>query len=114
MINLEWSKTDGEVLVFKLNGELKIVTAEESKGKINNEIDEAKPRFTILDLADLTFLDSAGLAAFISAYKHMVSIGGKLYICNLYGQPKTIIDISDMEKIIPVFPTLDEALEHAK
>jgi stage II sporulation protein AA (anti-sigma F factor antagonist) len=111
MINIESYLTDEGILVFKLTGELKIVTAEESKDKIKSVIEEKKADKVVLDLNELTFLDSAGLAAFISAYKLLATLGGNLVIAGLKDQPKTIFEISNMQKIIPVYPALEDAIK---
>jgi stage II sporulation protein AA (anti-sigma F factor antagonist) len=110
MINIQHSMTDNGILVFTLKGDLKIVSSEESKGEINSTISTTDAKKVVLDLNELTFLDSAGLAVFISAYKQLAMDGGTIAVCGLQGQPKTIFEISNMQKIIDVHPTLDEAL----
>ncbi len=110
MIDVQSKLTDDGVLVFALKGELKIVSAEDGKTRINSGISSSGAKKVIMDLNEMTFLDSAGLAVFISAYKQLAINDGVLAICGLQGQPKTIFEISNMQKIIPVFPTMDEAL----
>ena len=111
MIHVHHYMNEDGILIFKLSGELKIVTAEDAKEKINNTIEEKQPSKVIFDLSELTFLDSAGLAAFISAYKLLNLAGNLLVVCDLRGQPKTIFEISNMQKIIPVYGSLEEALK---
>ena len=111
-MNVQSFVADDEILVFKLTGELKIATAEETKDKIKGVIEEKHPQMVILELSELTFLDSAGLAAFISAFKLLATIGGKLYVSSLKNQPKVIFEISNMQKIIPAFATLEEAVQN--
>lgn len=110
MIDVKHTTTEDGVLVLSLNGELKIVSAEDCKNLINTLINEAEVKKVIMDIAKLEFLDSAGLAVFISAYKKMSVENGKLAICGLRGQPRNIFEISNMQKIIDVYPTLDDAL----
>ena len=110
MIDVKEMTNEDGIVILTLNGELKIVSAEDSKTRINNSITEANAKKVVLDLSGLEFLDSAGLAVFISAYKKMTVEEGKIAICGLNGQPKTIFEISNMQRIINVFPTLDEAL----
>ena len=110
MIDVKHTTTEDGVLVLSLNGELKIVSAEDCKNRINTLISEAEAKKVIMDIAELEFLDSAGLAVFISAYKKMSVEDGKLAICGLRGQPRNIFEISNMQKIIDVYPTLDDAL----
>jgi anti-sigma F factor antagonist len=110
MINVEQKMTENGALVFTIKGDLKIVSSEECKGEINSSISTSGAKKVVLDLKELTFLDSAGLAVFISAYKQLAVIDGEIVVCGLQGQPKTIFEISNMQKIIEVYPTLDEAL----
>ena len=111
MISVQHTTTEDGILVFNVDGELKIASAEDCKNEINATIDNAKANKVVLDLGNLTFLDSAGLAVFISAYKKLALIGGKLAICSVQGQPKTIIEISNLQKIISIYPTRDEAIK---
>ena len=103
--------TDDGILVFKLTGEMKIATSEDAKIEIKSIIEEKQPERAMLDLSELTLLDSAGLSAFISVYKQLAVMGGKLGVCDLRGQPKAIFEISNLQKIIPVFPTLEEGIK---
>ena len=65
-------------------------------------------RKILLNLGDVTYIDSAGLGALISSYTTMKREGGKLKLVNL---TKRIQDLLAITKLITVFDTYDTEQE---
>jgi anti-sigma B factor antagonist len=54
----------------------------------------------VVDLADVTFLDSTGIATLLSAYRRAVAAGQTLTVVNAQGMVRRVLDITG------TFPTL--------
>lgn len=68
-----------------------------------------KIHFVILDLSHLTFIDSAGLGAMISA---MVSVGrqeGALTLAGVQGELQRIVSHMHLDRVFEVFETVEHA-----
>jgi anti-anti-sigma factor len=62
----------------------------------------------LVDLSDVTFMDSSGLSAVIMALKEVRSAGGDLCLCSPQPQVKILLDLLAMEQVVKVFPDRTE------
>ncbi len=67
----------------------------------------------ILDLADVPFMDSAGLGVLVNAHVSCVSRGRRLALVGLVDRVRTLLTVTNVHKVLAVFPTLQEAEEAA-
>jgi anti-sigma B factor antagonist len=96
------------VSVLDLSG--KIVLGE-GDGQIRDRIKDLLAdgqRKILLNLGDITYIDSAGLGALISSYTTTKREGGHLRLVNL---TKRIQDLLAITKLITVFDTYDNEAE---
>lgn len=61
----------------------------------------------LIDLKDVTFMDSSGLGALVLALKTVRAAGGKLYICSVNEQIKMLFELTSMDRVFEIFK--DEA-----
>lgn len=62
----------------------------------------------LLDLQDITFMNSSGLGALVATLKAVKAEGGELALCSLSDQVRIIFELSRMERIFKVFPDPQE------
>ena len=67
-------------------------------------------RRLIVDLAEVPFIDSSGLAALISALKAAREAGGDLRIARPTDQARSILEITNLNRVLRPYPTVEEAL----
>jgi len=65
---------------------------------INSEV-----KIVLLDLQDITFMNSSGLGALVATLKAVKNAGGELALCSLSDQVRIIFELSRMERIFKVF-----------
>ena len=92
-------KKDGELLFVDLQGDLDINSNKEFKEKINSVQGVKK---IIVNCENLSYIDSTGLGAFISIYKHIKEKGEKLVITGLKPHIKKIFLITDLDKVFEI------------
>jgi anti-anti-sigma factor len=66
-------------------------------------------QFLILDLTETTFCDSSGLSAMLLAERQLREVDGGVLVVDPNGKIKSLLQIANLESIIPVFDTLDDA-----
>jgi len=71
---------------------------------------EKKPERMVIDLSDVTYLDSAGLAALIQAMQKVEAYGGKFLLAGLQETVRSIFEISRLDQVFRIFPDTDTAL----
>ncbi len=65
----------------------------------------------LLDLSQLTFVDSSGLGAFLFCLKRLNQKGGKFKLCNITKPVRVLFELVRLHKVIEVFESRDAALE---
>lgn len=92
-------KKDGELLFVDLQGDLDINSNKEFKEKVNSVQGIKK---IIVNCENLSYIDSTGLGAFISIYKHIKEKGEKLVITGLKPHIKKIFLITELDKVFEI------------
>ena len=64
----------------------------------------------VVDLSQVEFMDSSGLSALISGMKALRRIEGRLNICNANAQIRTALRLTMLDRVLPVYDSLDMAL----
>ncbi len=64
----------------------------------------------ILDLSEVTFMDSTGLGAMLSCLRQINGKGGSLRVCCLKPEVQRLFDLVMMDRVFDVHPSLEAAL----
>ena len=107
-MKLEDSKRGGALVIKLLGDRLDAAAAPEFKETVSNRIDAGEDTI-LLDLSDVDFIDSSGLGALVSVLKRM-SPTGQLVVCGLRDAAFNMFRLTRMDKVFPIFPSQDEAL----
>jgi anti-sigma B factor antagonist len=67
------------------------------------------PDLIVLDLSRVDFIDSSGLGAIVAAMKH-IGADRKLALAGLTPTVQRVFQLTRMDSVFSVFPTLDGAL----
>jgi anti-sigma B factor antagonist len=101
----------GEVMILDLKGKITLGEGDEVlKDKINSLILQNK-KSILLNLADVPYIDSAGLGEIVRTYTTVSRQGGQLKLVNL---TKRITDLLMITKLLTVFETFDTEPEALK
>ena len=73
-------KEENRRLTARITGELDHHRARAVMEELDRRIDAALPREVVLELEDLTFTDSSGIAVLLRAWKRTGSVGGVLRV----------------------------------
>jgi anti-sigma B factor antagonist len=64
----------------------------------------------VLDMSKVTFVDSAGLGALLSAMKQITTIGGSLRLADLNDDVLTLFRLVRMNRVFEIFDNVEEAI----
>jgi stage II sporulation protein AA (anti-sigma F factor antagonist) len=107
-INME---TKGNVLCIRLQGELDHHTAETLKNQASNRIESNKIKHIVLNLEQLSFMDSSGLGVILGRYKQIKQLQGEMVVCAISPSVKRLFEMSGLFKIIQQEPSENNALQ---
>ena len=104
---VERSRSDGYELLT-VEGELDIATAPRMIGVLNEAIAEMSAPL-VVDLTDVVFMDSTGLALLMNARRRVVRLGQGFAIVCPGGPISRVFEIADMVESLRVCPDRDTA-----
>jgi stage II sporulation protein AA (anti-sigma F factor antagonist) len=107
-------KIERQTLFLRLNGELDMNTTENLRQAIDNEIERRGIRTVILNLEDVSFIDSSGLGVILGRYKKLLPMGGKIMISNVPPHIYKVMELSGLPKIIRFFSDETQSLEDGR
>jgi anti-sigma B factor antagonist len=94
----------GDVKVLDLKGKITLGEGDELlKDKVNSLVNQGHKKI-VLNLADVPYIDSAGLGEVVRTYTTVSRQGGSLKLLNL---TKRITDLLSITKLLTVFETFD-------
>ena len=100
-------QTDSNVLPLK--GEIDLHVSPTVTASLNEMIDK-KPKRLVVDLSDVSYIDSAGLAALIEAMQRVEGYGGKFALAGLQETVRSIFEISRLDQVFQIFSDTHAAL----
>lgn len=100
------------IIVLEIEGAIHMGPASQ---KIEQHVEQALGRNEnrmIFDLSKVTFVDSGGLGAIVRCFSKLKKSGGSLRLTGVKGSTATVIKITQVDKLIEIFPTTVEAAEN--
>ena len=98
----------GDVVILDVKGRITLGEGDELlKDKVNSLVNQGHKKI-VLNLADVPYIDSAGLGEVVRTYTTVSRQGGSLKLLNL---TKRITDLLSITKLLTVFETFDAETE---
>jgi anti-sigma B factor antagonist len=95
--------------IIAVRGEIDLFTAPELKQALTEAVEAGDYR-VVIDLTDVSFLDSTALGVLIGAVKRLRSRGGALAIVNTETSIAKTFEITGLDQIFTIVPSRREAL----
>lgn len=101
----------GDIIILDLKGKMLIGEGDELLREKINSLVEGGRKKVVLNLADVPYVDSAGLGEIVRCYTTVSRKDGKLKLLNL---TKRIHDLLSITKLLTVFETYETEEEAVK
>lgn len=88
--------------------------APDFKEKVINLISKESSNNVVLDLHQLTFIDSSGLGSFLSVLRTLHTQGGELKLARMNKPIRTMFELVSMHKIFEIFNSTEDAIRSFK
>lgn len=93
-------KAENRQLTIQLSGELDHHAAKGLMDTIDRCMEQNLPAKTILDMGELTFMDSSGIAVVLRAKRRMEALGGNLYVVNIPRQAARVLETAGLGRYV--------------
>jgi anti-sigma B factor antagonist len=101
----------GDVIVLDLKGRLVFGDGDEEFRDVLNRIIQSGQRKVLLNLDEVTYIDSGGLGAMVSKYISLCRRGGILKLCHVHERAFRVLNITKLLTVFESFDAEDEALK---
>jgi anti-sigma B factor antagonist len=103
------SRTKGEVVILDISGEIDLYNAPEIKDIINKLI-EQKRYNVVINLKDVTYIDSSGIGALISSLSNLKKYQGGLKIINVFASVRKVFELTKLTSFFDIYDNEDESV----
>ena len=101
--------TQQDVVICHINGDIDINSSPDIR-KTFAELTASYQKKIVINLAEVSYIDSSGLATLVEMLKKIKSYGGKLRLSNLADKVKGLFEITKLEKIFEIYETAEQAI----
>jgi anti-sigma B factor antagonist len=97
-------------VVLGLSGRLDATTAPDFKARLKRLVGDGYAQL-VIDLTDVPFIDSSGLAALVSGLKAAREASGTLKLVGLNEQTRTVFRVTLLDRVFAFYPDVNEAID---
>ena len=98
-----------DIVSVKLSGELTAFQCDYVFKCIEKQVKQGITKL-IIDCNDLRYISSAGLGMLMRVHTRMKKLGGDVKLARVQGTIAKMIHLVGMNKVIQLYPTIDEAV----
>jgi anti-sigma B factor antagonist len=99
----------GEVALLSVAGELDLYTAERLQARID-EAGAVGADTVLVDLSEVSFVDSTALAVLVRESKRLEGRGGSLALVTNDPRTRRVVEVTGLNRVLRTFATLQDAL----
>jgi anti-sigma B factor antagonist len=110
---LQESEPDERTTVIAVAGEIHVSTAPEFSARLNDAIASGRTGL-VLDLSDVTFIDSTGLSVLLNGLRRVTRRNGKLAIVCTNPTVLRLFQVTKLDTTFDIHPTVDAALQRVR
>jgi anti-sigma B factor antagonist len=96
--------------ILKVSGEIDAYSAPEFRQAVTNFIDRGVPHL-LIDMYDVTYMDSSGFAVFVCALKRLSANGGTVNLIGCSPTTARILYITKLSAIIELHECIEDAID---
>ena len=99
-----------EIYIIDVTGEMDLYNSYKLKDLIVKMI-EKKVTSMIINLEEVNYIDSSGIGALIYICSSLKKAGAKLFITNIHGSVKKVVELTKLGGFFPMTNSLEEAIQ---
>jgi len=99
----------GDVAIVKLAGEVDM-SQSPSVHQALVEVLEKQPKRLVIDLTEVSYMDSSGVGILVDALRRVRVNGGKVALAGVAPRVLSVLQITKLDQFFEIHPTLHEAL----
>lgn len=107
------TEVNGQVALLQIGGEVDMYSSPEARKAIMEVVKQKIPKL-IVDLKEVSYMDSSGVATLIEGLQMCHKYNGNLLIAGLRDNVREVFELTRLDKIFQIYQDVDAALaQHA-
>lgn len=108
-MEISYKSVSPTMSIVSLNGALNARSAEEAKQAFRNLVDQGVT-MVVVDLQEVPFIDSSGLAALVSGLKTLGGEASNLKLASPQSQARLLFELTMFDRVFEIHDSVDDAL----
>lgn len=109
-MDIDKKAVDDSTAVIRCAGRLNMVEAPNVKAFIDDAVRSGHSRL-VLDLSEVSFVDSSGLGSLIAGLKRTRQAGGDLRIASAQEQVKMVLGLTNLDRVLRPYDDVADATD---
>lgn len=105
-------RTEGPFTVIALTGEVDLYYSPKARELILGCLN--KNYYVLVDLSGVTYIDSSGVASLVEGYQLARSRKLEFGLVGVSHAAMQVLQLARLDKVFPIYSTVQEAIEHTK
>jgi anti-sigma B factor antagonist len=97
--------------IFDVSGDIDFANSPEVRGAVLQEIREARASRVVMNLSQVRYIDSSGVATLIEGLKAARDLGSRFILIGLSTTAREVLQLSRLTKVFEIYDTEQQALE---
>ncbi len=102
-------RREGDAIVVTLAGEIDLHKAPEVHRALVGACEE-KPKHLVVNLEQVTYMDSSGIGTLVEVFRRVNAYEGKLGLYGVGPRVRSLFEITKLDKFFKIYPSEAEAL----
>ena len=109
-MDILYQTLEADIVLVRLNGRLDATTSPDVRATLQKLLEKDQPKI-IIDLQEVPFIDSSGLASLVSGLRLAREKNGVIALSGVQPQAQTVFHLTMLDRIFPIHPTYNDAVQ---
>lgn len=101
----------GKATVLSISGDVDLYSSPDVRKELISLTDK-KVKNILVDLNEVSYMDSSGVATLVEGLQQIGKYKGKLVLFGLHSVVKEVFELSRLDKVFEIYPDRETALEN--
>jgi len=102
------TKEENSITIVSIDGDVDLYSSPTLR-TVLLDLTKAKSKAVLVDLHNVRYMDSSGVATLVEALQQIGKYKGKLKLASLRDAVKDVFELSRLDKVFDIYPSVEEA-----
>ena len=107
-MDISFQTLEANIVLIRLNGRLDATGSPNLRTALDTKLNQGY-RKIIVDLENVSFVDSSGLVALVSGLRAAREKKGDIFLSGIQPQVQAVFRLTLLDRVFPIHPTFDDA-----